>query len=111
MTPAGLRIGYVSAAAAPPAPLSGSLPLAKANAVGAVPPGTLPADDGCAAVPAGTYTGKIVIIRRGTCGFYREGASRAVGRSIGGSLYNNCPPNCGRFSPTVAVVPARTTIQ
>lgn len=103
VSPAGLDVGYANAAAAPPAPLSGSLPLAKANAIGAVPPGTLPADDGCAATPPGTYTGMIVIIRRGTCGFYQKARLAQLGGASAVALYNNCPPNCGRFSPTVAV--------
>jgi minor extracellular serine protease Vpr len=105
VTPAGLTIGYTGAAGAPPPPLSGSLPLAKANAVGTVPPGVLPADDGCAAVPAGTYTGKAVLIRRGTCGFYQKARLAQLGGASAVVLYNNCLPNCGRVNPTVAVVP------
>jgi minor extracellular serine protease Vpr len=104
VTPANLTIGYTNAAAAPIAPTSGSLPLTKANSVGPVPPGVLPANDGCAAVPAGTYTGMAVLIRRGTCSFYQKARLAELGGASAVVLYNNCPPNCGRFNPTVAVV-------
>ena len=104
ITPAGLTVGYTGAGGAPPPPLSGSLPLTKANAIGTVPPGVLPADDGCAATPAGTYTGQAVLIRRGTCGFYQKARLAQLGSASAVVLYNNCPPNCGRVNPTVAVV-------
>jgi minor extracellular serine protease Vpr len=105
VTPAGLTIGYANAAGSPPAPFSGSLPLAKANAVGTVPPGVLPANDGCAVVPAGTYTGMIVLIRRGTCGFYVKAFNAQTGGASAVVLYNNV---AGRVSPTVAGSPAIT---
>jgi minor extracellular serine protease Vpr len=102
ISPDDTAIGYANAASAPPAPTSGSLPMTKANAVGAVPPGTLPADDGCAAVPAGTYTGQAVLIRRGTCSFFQKANNAYLGGASAVVLYNNNPPNAGRFSPTVA---------
>ena len=111
VTPAGLSIGHTSATGAPPAPLSGSLPLAKANALGALPTGPLPTGagdplpaDGCVGAPPGTFTGKMVIIRRGTCGFYQKARLAQLGGASAVALYNNCLPNCGRVSPTVAVV-------
>jgi subtilisin family serine protease len=108
VTPAGLSVGYANAGSAPPAPLSGSLPLTKANAVGVVPPGVLPLNDGCAAVPPGTYTGMAVLIRRGTCTFNAKAFNAQVGSAAAVILYNRCPPQCGRFSPTVAGGPAIT---
>ena len=105
VTPAGLDIGYANAAGAPPAPLSGSLPLTKANGIGAVPPGVLPADDGCAAVPPGTYTGKAVLVRRGTCPFHTKALNAQVGNAAAVILYNNVP---GRVSPTVVGTPTIT---
>ncbi len=105
ISPDNTGIGYANAAAAPLAPTSGSLPMAKANSVGAVPPGTLPANDGCAAVPAGTYTGKAVLVRRGTCGFHAKALNAMNGGAAAVVLYNNV---AGRFSPTVAGSPAIT---
>jgi minor extracellular serine protease Vpr len=101
VTPANITAGYNSASGAPPAPTSGSLPLTKANAVGTVPPGVLPTADGCAAVPAGTYTGQAVLVRRGTCGFYNKARIAELGGASAVVLYNNV---AGRINPTVAVV-------
>jgi subtilisin family serine protease len=105
ISPDDTSIGYANAAAAPLAPTSGSLPLAKANAVGAVPPATLPADDGCAAVAAGTYTGQAVLVRRGTCPFHTKALNAMNGGAAAVVLYNNV---AGRISPTVAGTPAIT---
>ena len=101
VTPAGITAGYTNATGAPAAPTSGTLPMAKANAVGPVPPGTLPTDDGCTAVAPGTYNGKAVLIRRGTCGFYEKARRAELAGASAVVLYNNAP---GRINPTVAVV-------
>jgi subtilisin family serine protease len=92
VTPAGLTIGYANAAAAPPAPTSGSLPLAKTGT-----PTT--ANDGCAPHAPGAFAGKAVLIRRGTCGFYDKALNAQNAGAAAVVLYNNVP---GRFSPTVA---------
>jgi minor extracellular serine protease Vpr len=94
VTPAGLTIGYANAAAAPPAPLSGSLPLAKTGT-----PTTT--NDGCAVAGAlPDLTGNAVLIRRGTCGFYEKARRAELAGASAVVLYNN---SAGRFSPTVAV--------
>jgi minor extracellular serine protease Vpr len=114
VTPLGLTVGYQNASGVPAAPFSGSLPLAKANAIGVVPtgplpdPGPLPNDDGCAVVAAGTYTGKAVLIRRGTCGFYQKAKIAEDGGAAAVILYNRCLPQCGRFGANAAGVPAVT---
>ena len=72
--------------------------------MGTVPPGVLPTNDGCAAVPAGTYTGQAVLIRRGTCGFYNKARNAELGGASAVVLYNNV---AGRINPTVAVVPGQ----
>ena len=102
VTPADITAGYTNAAAAPPAPTTGSLPLAKTGT-----PTTI--DDGCVNAPApGTMTGKAVLIRRGSspppapsCGFYAKARNAQLAGASAVVLYNNAP---GRFSPTVAVV-------
>jgi len=92
--PAGLTIGYGNAAAAPPAPTTGSLPLAKTGT-----PATT--NDACSvAGPLPDLTGKAVLIRRGTCGFYEKSRRAQLAGASAVVLYNNVP---GRFSPTVAV--------
>ena len=100
VSPGGESIGYADAAAAPLAPKSGSLPLAKTGT-------TTTAGDGCVNAPApGTMTGKAVLIRRGsppppapTCGFYNKALNAQNAGAAAVILYNNVP---GRFSPTVA---------
>jgi len=98
VTPAGLTIGYANAAGAPLAPTSGNLPLAKTGT-----PTTT--NDGCAALPAGSMTGKAVLIRRGTCTFYVKAFNAQQAGAAAVVLYNN---SAGRFSPTVAGTPAIT---
>ena len=97
VSPAGLTIGYANATAAPPAPTTGSLPLAKTGT-----PTTN--GDGCVNPPApGSMTGKAVLIRRGsaavTCGFYDKALAAQNAGAAAVILYNNV---AGRFSPTVA---------
>ncbi len=98
VTPAGLNIGYANATGAPLAPTSGSLPLAKTGT-----PTTT--NDGCTALPAGSMTGKAVLIRRGTCTFYTKAFNAQQAGAAAVVLYNN---SAGRFSPTVAGAPAIT---
>ena len=98
VTPAGLTIGYANAAAAPAAPTSGSLPLAKTGT-----PAT--ANDGCNPLPAGSLSGMAVLIRRGTCTFHTKAINAQNAGAAAVVLYNNV---AGRFSPTVAGSPAIT---
>jgi subtilisin family serine protease len=92
VTPADITAGYGNAAAAPPAPTSGSLPMEKTGT-----PTT--ANDAC--TPIGDMTGKAVLIRRGTCGFYEKARRAQLAGAAAVALYNNV---AGRISPTVAVV-------
>jgi minor extracellular serine protease Vpr len=97
VSPDNTPIGYANAAAAPPAPTSGTLPLARTGT-----PTTN--GDGCVNAPApGSMTGKAVLIRRGsaatTCGFYDKALAAQNAGAAAVILYNNV---AGRFSPTVA---------
>jgi minor extracellular serine protease Vpr len=92
VTPAGLTAGYTNATGAPAAPTSGSLPMDKTG----TPTSTA---DGCA--PIGDMTGKAVLIRRGTCGFYEKARRAQLAGASAVVLYNNVP---GRINPTVAPV-------
>jgi hypothetical protein len=98
VTPANITAGYGNAAAAPPAPTSGSLPLARTG----TPASTA---DGCSPLPAGSLTGMAVLIRRGTCTFHIKSLNAQNAGAAAVVLYNN---SAGRFSPTVAGTPAIT---
>jgi minor extracellular serine protease Vpr len=79
----------------PDPPTSGTFPIAETpagDAVGAVPPGTLPADDGCAPHPANFFQNKIALIRRGTCTFTVKAEHAEDAGAIAVILYNNASP-------------------
>jgi minor extracellular serine protease Vpr len=100
ISPDNTAIGYGNAASAPPAPTTGSLPMSRTGTVASTA-------DGCnATAPApGSLTGTAVLIRRGTCTFYEKARNAQLAGAAAVVLYNNCPPNCGRFSPSVAIQP------
>ncbi len=98
ISPDNYGIGYANAAAAPPAPMSGSLPMARTGTP------TTP-NDACSPLPAGSLAGKAALIRRGTCTFYAKSMNAQNAGAAAVVLYNNVP---GRFSPTVAGTPPIT---
>jgi Subtilase family/PA domain/FG-GAP-like repeat len=55
-------------------------------------------DDGCAAYAAGTFTGAIAVIRRGTCNFTVKAANAAAAGAIAVVIANN---SAGTISPPV----------
>jgi minor extracellular serine protease Vpr len=87
--------GYASATAAPPAPLSGQLPLARTGT-------TTSTADGCAALAPGSLSGRAALIRRGTCSFYIKAFNAQTAGAAAVVLYNN---QAGSVSPTVAGTP------
>ncbi len=94
----GAAIGYSEAAGAPASPTSGSAPLARNGT-------TTTLDDGCAVQPAGRLTGKVALVRRGTCSLYQKSSNAQTAGAVGVILYNN---TTGLFSPTVAGTPPIT---
>lgn len=96
--PDNAAFGYMQASAAPDAPTSGTMPLTRTGT-------TTTANDACAALPAGSLTGKVALIRRGTCTFHIKSLNAQNAGAIGVVLYNN---SAGLFSPTVAGTPAIT---
>jgi minor extracellular serine protease Vpr len=84
----GVSHPYVQAAAAPDAPKSGSASIV-----------TVPDTIGCVAEAAGSLTGKIALIKRGTCGFFVKASLAQAAGAIGVVLYNNV---AGFVNPTVA---------
>ena len=98
ISPDNRKIGYNQAAGAPAAPQAGAFPMARTGTPTAV-------DDGCVALPAGSLAGKLVLIRRGTCGFYVKAFNAQQAGAAGVVLYNNV---AGFISPTVEGTPAIT---
>jgi subtilisin family serine protease len=98
VSPGNRRVGYLSAQGAPAAPLVGTAPIRSTG----TPTST---EDACAALPAGSLTGTIALIRRGTCGFHQKALNAQNAGAAGVILYNNAP---GHVSPTVVGVPPIT---
>ncbi len=98
ISPDGRKIGFGVATAAPLPPTSGTFSLARTGTQTSTA-------DACAALPAGSLTGKVALVRRGTCGFYNKAFNAQAAGAIGVVLYNNQP---GIVNPTVAGSPAVT---
>jgi minor extracellular serine protease Vpr len=100
ISPDNMAIGYNSATGAAPTPTSGSAPMARTGT-------STTANDACNAVaPApGSLTGRVALIRRGTCSFYEKSFNAQAAGAIGVVLYNNV---AGRITPTVTGDPAIT---
>lgn len=90
--------GYNQASAAPNAPASGSLPLARSGT-------TTTANDGCVAYAPGAFTGQAVLTRRGACAFHTKALNAQNAGASAVVLYNNV---AGALNPTVAGTPAIT---
>ncbi|MDH7488984.1 MAG: S8 family serine peptidase [Anaerolineae bacterium] len=95
ISPDGYKIGYAPATGAPLPPTSGTYPMARTGTP------TTP-NDACSPLPPGSLTGKVALIRRGTCTFYTKAYNAQQAGAVGVVLYNN---TAGRFSPTVAGTP------
>lgn len=96
VTPDNRPTGYFQAGGAPTAPVSGSFLMARTG----TPTATA---DGCAALPAGSLSGKVALIRRGTCGFYNKAKNAELAGAAGVVIYNNV---AGIQNITVAGAPA-----
>lgn len=92
VSPDNTAIGYVNSTAAPQAPETGSLPMAKTG-------NPTVANDGCTASAPGSFTGMAVLIRRGTCGFHDKARNAQAAGAAAVVLYNN---TSGFINPTVA---------
>ena len=98
VSPDAAPVGYIAATGAPPAPTTGTFPLARTGT-------TTTTNDACAALAPGSLTGSVVLIRRGTCSFYQKAFNAQSAGAAGVVLYNNAP---GFVSPTVAGTPPIT---
>jgi subtilisin family serine protease len=91
-------VGYNNAAGAPTTPNTGGAPIFRTGT-----PATT--NDGCNPLTAGSLTGQIALIRRGTCGFFIKASNAMNAGAVGVVLYNNV---AGALNPTVAGTPAIT---
>lgn len=98
ISPDNTAIGYGAASGAPLPPTSGTYSMARTGTATSTA-------DGCTALAAGSLSGKVVLIRRGTCTFYVKALNAQNAGAIAVVLYNN---SAGRFSPTVTGTPAIT---
>jgi subtilisin family serine protease len=104
VSPDNQPFGYFQATAAPTAPTSGSFPLVRTGT-------STSTADACSALPAGSLTGKVALIRRGTCSFNIKTINAQNAGAAGVIIYNNVagiqnitvigPPNV--TIPTVSV--------
>lgn len=89
-----LNAGYQDATAAPVAPTSGTFPMGRTGTVAS-------AADACNTAPpaAGSLTGQVALIRRGSCSFYEKALNAQNAGAAGVVIYNNI---AGHFGGTVA---------
>jgi len=91
VSPDDRRIGYVVATGSVVVPTLGSAPLVRTGTVSS------PAD-ACSPLPAGSLTGAIALVRRGSCGFPVKAANVQAAGAIAAVIYNNGP---GRVSISI----------
>ncbi|MGE3511055.1 MAG: S8 family serine peptidase [Vicinamibacterales bacterium] len=84
VSPDGRAIAYLPADGSIAIPISGSAPLVRSGAVTATA-------DACAPFPAGTFAGRIALVRRGTCSFVTKAANAQAAGAIAMVVYNSAP--------------------
>lgn len=90
ISPDNRSIGFLAGGGSAPIPTSGTSPLARTGTKTTV-------DDACVPLPAGSLTGKIALIRRGTCNFVVKEQNAYDAGAVGVVLYNN--QNTGLLTP------------
>ncbi len=85
-------IGYNMAGSSPLIPLSGTYPLVRTGT-------TSSAADGCSPFAPGSLSGKVALIRRGSCSFYIKAFDAQQAGAVGVVLYNNVSAD---LNPSVA---------
>jgi minor extracellular serine protease Vpr len=105
ISPDNTVIGYEQAAASPTAPTSGSDDMARTGT-------QTTTNDACAPLPAGSLTGKVALVRRGTCTFYVKALNAMNAGAEGVVIYNNVPGRIGAISvdPALGGFPGGTPI-
>ncbi len=80
----------------PPPPFSGTFPMARTGT-------STSTADACSPLPAGSLSGKVALIRRGTCGFYTKALNAQNAGAVAVVLYNN---TTGSFIPSLTPTPS-----
>ena len=95
VTPDNLAIGYMDSDSPAAPPTSGDHPLKRTGT-------STSTSDACTALQAGSLTGSVALIRRGTCTFYQKAIDAQNAGAVGVVIYNNVG---GFVSGTVAGTP------
>jgi minor extracellular serine protease Vpr len=96
LSPDGRAVAFVPATGSVAIPSAGTFPLARTGTVATE-------DDACAALAPGSLTGKVALVRRGTCPFGVKAANVTAAGAAALVLYNNIPYIDGY--PTVTGTP------
>jgi hypothetical protein len=83
VSPDNTPVGFQTMTGAANPPTSGNLPMARTSN------STTVTDDACAALPAGSLTGKAALIRRGTCSFRIKAINAMNAGAAAVIIYNN----------------------
>lgn len=105
--PGAMMVGFNPATAAPIPPASGTMTFDKTGSPASTADGCPPWEANMGGTPyaggawlaPGSMTGKVVLIRRGTCGFWHKAYNAQQAGAAAVVLYNNV---AGAISPTVA---------
>ncbi|GHA80956.1 hypothetical protein GCM10007067_18760 [Lysobacter bugurensis] len=84
VSPDGTEVGFNAATGAPTPPTSGTQPLARTGTASSTA-------DACAALPTGSLTGRVALIRRGGCTFNLKAVNAQNAGAVGVVIYNNAP--------------------
>jgi minor extracellular serine protease Vpr len=97
ISPDNAHVGYTNSDSPAP-PTSGSFPVARTGTATSTA-------DACNPLAAGSLTGMVALIRRGTCSLYQKSINAQNAGAVAVILYNNAS---GYLNPTVAGDPAVT---
>jgi len=85
VSPDNRKVPYGQATGAPTAPTSGSQTMSRVGTKTST-------NAACSPLPAGSLTGTVALIRRGSCAFYIKSFNAQTAGAIGVVIYNNAPP-------------------
>ena len=91
VSPDDTAIGYLQAAGSPLAPTSGTDDMARTGT-------QTTTNDACSTLPAGSLTGFVALVRRGTCAFYIKALNAQNAGAQGVVIYNNVPAHLGSIT-------------
>jgi subtilisin family serine protease len=86
VSPDGALFTYILGLGSPPAPLSGIDPLARTGTASSTA-------DACTALPAGSLTGRVALIRRGTCSVHTKARNAELAGAVAVVVYNSVNEN------------------